>query len=228
MRSMRSIAIAMSSSSGCTSCGGTGSSLAGEPSSMPASGLMYQSSSMPAVSGHAPLAMPSGGAKMKAERRLGCRPIGRAPASRPTTSAHAPAAFTTSGASSAWPPACTCQTPPSRRSDETGASASSAPPARRMPRRKPWWMACTSMSDASGSCTAPSTSSRRSTGVIAHAPAASSRRPRGDIACSTAQCACSGRLLAVRRDHHRAARAEHRVIGEALGRRLEEGAARPG
>ena len=38
---------AMSSSSGCTSCGSTGSALAGEPSSMPASGLMYQLSSTP-------------------------------------------------------------------------------------------------------------------------------------------------------------------------------------
>ena len=118
---------------------------------MPASGLMYQSSSTPAVIGHAALGTPSGGAKMKAERRLGCRPIGRAPASRPTTSAQAPAAFTTSGASRACVPARICQTPPSRRSDKTGASATSAPPERSRPRRNPWWMACTSMSDASGS-----------------------------------------------------------------------------
>ena len=93
------MAMAMSISSGCTSCGGTGSALAGEPSSMPASGLKYQSSSMPAVIGQAALATPSGGAKMKAERRL------RLQADRPRAgegadaSAQAPAAFTTSGAS---------------------------------------------------------------------------------------------------------------------------------
>ena len=62
---------ATSSSSGCTSCGSTGSALAGEPSSMPASGLKYQLSSTPTTTGQRGDVDPSGGAKMKAVRRRG-------------------------------------------------------------------------------------------------------------------------------------------------------------
>ena len=131
-RALRSrwMARAMSSSSGCTSCGSTGSALAGEPSSMPASGLKYQSSSTPAHQvGQAGMSTPSGGAKMKAARRLGCRPSGRTPASVATASAQAPAALTTTGASKLPWPACTCHTPPSRRdAGDFGSSPTTAPP----------------------------------------------------------------------------------------------------
>ena len=47
--------------------------------------------------GQPAVATPSGGAKMNAERRLGCNPIGCAPASRPITSHQAPAALMTTG-----------------------------------------------------------------------------------------------------------------------------------
>jgi hypothetical protein len=96
---MRSIASAMSSSSGWTSCGSTGSAFAGEPSSTPASGLTYQLSSTPANSGQRDASTPSGGANVKMLRRRGTRPIGSTPASPATRSHHAPAAFTTTGAS---------------------------------------------------------------------------------------------------------------------------------
>ena len=43
---------------------------------------------------------------------------------------------------------------------------------------------------------------------------------------STCQCASQLRLLAVRGDHQRAARRQDRLLGEAGGRRVEEGAAR--
>ncbi len=89
---------AISSSSGCTSCGGTGSALAGEPSSMPASGLRYQVSSKQTNMGQCAISTPSGGANTKAERRFGVSPSGRTPASPATTSHQAPAALTSTGA----------------------------------------------------------------------------------------------------------------------------------
>ena len=92
----------------------------------------------PAVIGQAALAMPAGGAKMKAERRRGSRPIGRAPASMPTASPRRPRRSRPAAPRARGRRRRTRQTPPSRRSAAYGASASSVPPARRMPRRKPW------------------------------------------------------------------------------------------
>jgi outer membrane protein assembly factor BamB len=100
---MRCTPMAMSSSSGCTSCGGTGSSLAGEPSKRPASGLMYQPWSSPMAIGHCCQPGVGGGSKRKALRRLGTRPMPGRPASAATVSHQAPAALMSTGAQACRP-----------------------------------------------------------------------------------------------------------------------------
>ena len=70
--SMPAMPVAMSISSGITSCAGTGSALAGEPSSGPASGLKYQLSSTRRR--RARHVRRCGRRGMKALRRLGCMP----------------------------------------------------------------------------------------------------------------------------------------------------------
>ena len=47
----------------------------------------------------------AGGANVNADRRIGCSPIGAAPASAAIVSHHAPAALMTTGASYVCPPA---------------------------------------------------------------------------------------------------------------------------
>ena len=117
---MRSMPMAMSSSSGCTSCGCVASALAGEPSNIPASGLMYQDSSAAATQGQSCTRNPDGGANMKAERRLGTRPIGRTPANCATASHHAPAALISTGAWKSRPAVCTDQSLAERRCRDAG------------------------------------------------------------------------------------------------------------
>ena len=66
---------------------------------------------MPTTHGQPRVSGPAGGANVKALRRLGCRPSGRAPASEPSTSAHAPPASTTTGARKAARPSRTPELP---------------------------------------------------------------------------------------------------------------------
>lgn len=139
--------MAMSSSSGCTSCGATGSALAGEPSNWPASTLMYQPSSTSATIGQLDTSTPSGARKVKALRRRGSRPMGAAPNSAATSSAQAPAASTTVRACTTSPfDSVTRQASPVRVVSVGTAPVSSRAPACRAPRRKPCSMALTSMS----------------------------------------------------------------------------------
>ena len=101
----------MSRSSGCTSCGATGSALAGEPSSSPASGFRYQVWSTAITIGQ-PATSPNAASarNVNALRRLGTSPIGATPARAATSSHHAPAALTSTGART-WRPSAvrTCQ-----------------------------------------------------------------------------------------------------------------------
>ena len=188
----------MSSSSGCTSCGSTGSALAGEPSSRPASGLKYQLSSAPTTLGQRVASMPCGGAKMKAERRLGTRPMG-AHAGQPRdvvapgaggVDQHRRAVFAAAGlhpplAAAALDGAdlgiahAACRRGGARLSGSPGAARARRCRRHRARRRRP--------AAARRAAPAPSPASRR----------VDSRRDCGDIVCSSAQCsssssACSG------------------------------------
>ena len=94
---------------------------------------------------------PGGGAKMKAERRFGCRPMRRTPASR--AERVAPGAGRVDTHRRACRPAAGAA-PASRRlaleRRDLGVADDAGRRARRSPRRKPWCSACTSMSRGVG------------------------------------------------------------------------------
>ena len=190
--SMLAMPCAMSSASGSTSCAGTGSALAGEPSSWPASGLKYQVSSTPATAGQRRWSVPAGASKLKALRRCGCSPSGGRPAACASVSAQAPAALTTVAASASRPSASfSVQPAASRCRWSTSAPVHSVAPWWRASASQPCSSACTSMSIASASSRPPSRPSARSTGTRASTAVASRccSRPAPCCACIAASSA---------------------------------------
>ena len=160
---------------------------------MPASGLKYQSSSMPTRQRPGRAVQPAGGAKMKARAALGLQ------ADRPRAGERADRVGPGAGGIDhhrrlgARPPACTCHTPPlARERRHLGVAARCCRRRAGCRAGSPGGWRARPCRTASGSSTAPITCSRRSTGTSAQRLGA--RRAGGRAARSarsTSQCACS-------------------------------------